>query len=251
LGISLITWALAAASAPAAGNGDVAEVRNPGSVANRMHGVVFSTLPSGDKRTCSGTVVHSTYKSMVWTAGSCLADPTSHRFLTSIVFAPGYRNGDAPFGRWSARTVFVKTDFIQNGNRRLDYGGIVVGKRDINGKTRALEGVVGGLRLEFNKRRNRNLSVFGYPAKGPFDGKREYRCDAKPGGTDDPDGAGPRPSRLPCPARSASPGAGWVDGDALFSVTSYTKRNDPGHIYGPYFDAQAKSLYDLAASYKP
>jgi V8-like Glu-specific endopeptidase len=228
-----------------------AEVANPASAAARMHGVVFSTLPNGHTRTCSGTVVHSRYKSLVWTAGSCLADPATHRFSTKVVFVPGYRNGEAPFKRWSAVSLFVKSDFIQNGNRKLDYGGIVVGKGKLNGHTRSLEGVVGSLSLEFNKSRNRTLSAFGYPVHDPYDGKREYRCTAKPDGTDNPGGAGPNASRLPCPAKSASPGAGWVDGDFLFSVTGYTRDNDRQHVFGPYFDHQAKSLYDTAAAQKP
>ena len=255
-GICLIVVALApvatvASSADGAHKAGATEVANPASVANRMHGAVFSTLPNGHTRTCSGTVVHSEYKSLVWTAGSCLADPATHRFSTKVVFVPGYRNGEAPFKRWSAKSLFVKSDFIQNGNRKLDYGGIVVGKRELNGHARSLEGVVGSLNLEFNKSRNRTLSVFGYPVHDPYDGKREYKCNGKPDGTDNPGGTGANASRLRCPANSASPGAGWVDGDFLFSVTSYTRANDGHHVFGAYFDDQAKSLYDSAASHKP
>jgi hypothetical protein len=216
-----------------------------------MHGVVFYTLPSGGKRTCSGTAVDSKYKSLVWTAGSCLADSTTHRFRTTIVFVPGYRSGDAPFGRWSAKSLFVKTDYIQNGNAKLDYGGILVEKREVNGHTRTLQGTVGALRLEFNKSRGRSLDVFGYPDNETYDGEREYRCSAQPSGTDDPGGAGRAATRLPCPAASASRGAGWVDGDFLFSVTSYTRKVDPSHIFGPYFDDQAKQLFDFASTFKP
>lgn len=251
LGISLVAGAIAVAGAAAAPKAGITEVSSPASAANRMHGVVFSTLPNGHTRTCSGTVVHSKYKSLVWTAGGCVADPATHRFLTKVVFVPAYRDGEAPFKRWSAKALFAKSDFIQNGNRKLDYGGILVERRELNGHTRSLEGVVGSLNLEVNKWRNRTLNAIGYPVHSPYDGKREYRCTAKPDGTDSPGGTGPRTSRLPCAANSASPGAGWVDGENLFSVTGYTHSNDPGHVFGAYFDDQAKALYDFAAAQKP
>jgi hypothetical protein len=216
-----------------------------------MHGAVFYKLQNGQKRSCSGTVVHSQYGSMVWTAGSCVADAANHRFWNDVVFVPGYKNGDAPFGRWPAEYVFAKTDFIQHGNQKLDYGAIVTGKRQVDGHLRSLEAVVGSKRIEFNQPRSLSLSLFGYPDNATFDGKREFRCDAKSDGTDDPGGAGRKTTRLPCPASSASKGAGWVDGGSLFSVTAYTHSNDHGHVFGPYFDEQAKSLYDLAAERQP
>ncbi|MFN8161801.1 MAG: hypothetical protein U0R52_12245 [Solirubrobacterales bacterium] len=251
MSIPLVVWALVPAGAPAAGRGVVTEVKRPASAANRMHGAVIATLPGGAKRVCSGTVVHSTYGSMVWTAGSCVVDRTVPMLLDKVVFVPAYHDGAAPFGRWSAEYVFTKTDFLRNGNRRLDYGGLVVGKRKINGHTRTLESVVGALRLEFEKSRNRKLSVLRYPDRGPLHGKREFRCEARPDGTDDPAGSGPGPTRLPCPARFASPGAGWVDGNALFSVTAYTKPDDHDHFYAPYLDAQARTLYEAAADLEP
>ncbi|MGH2924694.1 MAG: hypothetical protein ACRDK1_01835, partial [Solirubrobacterales bacterium] len=72
-----------------------------------------------------------------------------------------------------------------------------------------------------------------------------------PSGTDDPGGAGRPATRLPCPAASASRGAGWEDGDSLFSVTSYTRKTDTGHVFGPYLDNQAKELFDFASTFKP
>ncbi|MGH2924692.1 MAG: trypsin-like serine peptidase, partial [Solirubrobacterales bacterium] len=145
-----------------------------------MHGVVFYKLASGGKRTCSGTVVDSRYKSLVWTAGSCVADSAAQRFRSGVVFVPGYRRGDAPFGRWSAKSLFVKTDYIQNGNPKLDYGGILVEKRKVNGHTRTLQGTVGSLGIEFNKSRDRSLDAFGYPDNNTYDGQRELRCAARP-----------------------------------------------------------------------
>ena len=52
---------------------------------------------------CSGTVVSSAQKSLVWTAAHCLYDPKEKTwFNKDVVFVPAYKKGARPFGTWGS-----------------------------------------------------------------------------------------------------------------------------------------------------
>src|SRR5215210_597570 len=55
---------------------------------------------------CSGTVVNSENKSVVWTPGHCVHDGRGGTYHTQYwMFAPAYKNGTTPLGKWTYKTL--------------------------------------------------------------------------------------------------------------------------------------------------
>jgi RTX calcium-binding nonapeptide repeat (4 copies) len=219
----------------------------------RVHGKAFLTLGDTDY-VCSATVVDSAAHTVVWTAGHCVngAD-IGLGFPSNWMFVPGYREGQAPYGSWTA-TSLMTTDGWQNGaNLRVDVGAAVLA-RDLEG--RGIQDVVGGRGIAFDQPRNQTFDAYGYPAVDPntallppnFDGEHLFRCGSSRIANDRPPGAGPKTMEIDCDMTAGASGGGWVIGDEfLNSVTSYGYEFDASHLFGPYFGRTAKRLYKRAS----
>lgn len=216
----------------------------------RTHGRVFFTL-GGSPYTCSATSVSANNRSVVWTAGHCVYDRDEGGFATKWMFAPGYRNGNSPFGRWPARRLATTPQWRSDSSFKYDLGAAVV-RTDGSGRT--LAEVVGSRGIAFNQPRDQQYQVFGYPADVPFDGQRMYRCSAPYGGADNPGGPGPSTMYVACDMNSGSSGGGWVADGRVLSVISYKYLDDvcyppplnltcEMHVYGPYQESVAAALY--------
>ncbi len=220
----------------------------------RAHGKVFFTLVGGSDPgdyVCSGTVVHSNSHALVWTAGHCVDDSeTGGGFATNWTFVPGYRAGDKPFGEWPAKRLETTPGWQNAANTRVDFGAVTVA-RDAEG--RGVEDVVGSRAITFGHARPDTVSAFGYPAEPTlfeplFDGERLYRCDSAITGTDDPPGTGPETMQIDCDMSGGSSGGGWVAANgSVVGLTSYGYAADLSHLYGPYFGADARDLYERAS----
>jgi V8-like Glu-specific endopeptidase len=70
-------------------------------------GRLFFTIGS-NTFVCSASMVT---RGVVITAGHCVANFGQQQFYSNWQFVPGYRNGDAPFGVWTANTVAVLTAY--------------------------------------------------------------------------------------------------------------------------------------------
>jgi hypothetical protein len=179
-----------------------------------------------------------------------------HAFHTNWVFVPAYSSngsGNAPFGRWAAKTLTTTTQWIVHGNFRQDLGAANLVK--MNGKN--LGQNIGGQGIAFNKAAQQNYSDFGYPQAPPFNGNSQFRCDSPLVGRDDPfDGPGPLPMKINCDMTGGSSGGGWLvklDSNGLGlvqSVNSYGYTDDPGHEYGPYQGNEALTLFDAVKGAK-
>ena len=132
-------------------------------------GKVFFTLAGGDY-VCSGNAVVSANKSTVATAGHCLNEGPG-AFATNFVFVPAYLNGAAPYGKWTAKTLYAPNQWRDAGDMQYDTGFAVM--NTLNGKY--LSDVVNESGVEFNAPRGLTYKSYGYPAASPFNGERDRK----------------------------------------------------------------------------
>jgi hypothetical protein len=222
---------------------DAVAIADPAASGIRAHGKVFFTLPKlaePNDFVCSGTAVNSRNRSLVWTAGHCVFDYHDRGGRArNFAFVPAYDRGATPYGIWPARKLATTKRWRRDGNLRFDVGAATVRRRDGS----ALQSIVGARGIGFDQPRRQDYSIFGYPAVGPFDGEREYRCDSRYLGGDMPGGPGPKTMRSGCDMTRGASGGGWIAGETLLSVTSYGYTSHPNKLYGPYLSRTAKKLY--------
>jgi V8-like Glu-specific endopeptidase len=214
-----------------------------GGLVVKSTGRVFFTY-QGRNASCSGSAVVSQNKSTIITAGHCVKlDGAWH---TNWVFVPGYDNGNAPYGTWTAHQILATAQWAASEDISYDVGAAVVNPLD----GRSLTDVVGAREVVFNQPKRQSMYSFGYPAGAPYDGSRLTYCS---GGTTVSLLWGTH--GMTCNMTGGSSGGPWFVGfnestgsGALNSVNSY-RLNLPllnRNMYGPYFGNDAKALYDTA-----
>jgi hypothetical protein len=255
------------------GTGAYAYTRGPEDAATppgRLVGKLFFTI-SGKPYECSGSIAESRNRSVVWTAGHCVAE--DGKFHANWIFAPAYKDGSAPLGRWVPRpggSTFTLRPWLDDTDWRYDLGAVVVATAD--GTTLA-DRAGGSLPLVFDQAPAADdpVEILGYPGQAPFDGSDLERCDARVAERDEPPwpelvawyraGAdGPLPEaepgdpsgyRVGCDQTGGSSGGPLlVDGDdgdpSVFSVVSH----GPVTVAtGPYMGSDARGLWDTAQAF--
>ncbi|MEV0405848.1 peptidase [Actinoallomurus sp. NPDC050550] len=205
-------------------------------------GRVFFTY-QGHPASCSGNAVTSANQSTVITAGHCVRlDGAWH---TDWVFVPGYHNGQAPYGKWTAMRTLTTAQW--EAREDLDYDVGVATVAPLNG--RRLTSVVGSQGIAFNQNRHRPMHAFGYPAGAPYDGSKLTYC----GGTPKDDPGKTHDLGLTCDMTSGSSGGPWFLGfdektgvGMQNSVNSFKYDAMPNVMFGPYFGTAIQALYDKA-----
>lgn len=211
-------------------------------------GRVFFTF-QGRRASCSGDAVTSGNKSVVLTAGHCVK--LEGAFHTDWVFVPGYNNGNAPFGTWTARQTMSTPQWVATEDINFDVGAAVV--NTINGQW--LADVVGAQGVAFNQARGQRMYAFGYPAAAPYDGTKLIYCS----GTVINDFLLSSDLGMLCNMTGGASGGPWFlsfnegTGSGIQnSVNSFRYQLlgliDPGFMFGPYFGADAQNLYNAAAA---
>ena len=207
---------------------------------------------------CTATVVSSENGSVVWTAAHCLLlDGDEAR---NIVFVPGYRDGEGPFGKWQPRdedSIYMLQSWVDTYSSagftdeavRHDIAALVLEERD--GKTIAES--VGSQGIRFEEALADELLVFGYPQRPPFDGSTLYACrspvtdraSSELGtgvvglGCDMPGGA----SGGPMIADSFDDVTGWG-----WLMSNVSGGPTPDLTYGPRLGQEARELWEKAQS---
>ena len=69
---------------------------------------------------CSASLIA---KGLVVTAAHCVADFGKNTFHTAFRFAPGYKSGAAPYGNWTAKSLYVLTAYL-NGTDSCSQSGV-------------------------------------------------------------------------------------------------------------------------------
>lgn len=205
-------------------------------------GRVFFTY-QGRTASCSGNAVTSANKSTVITAGHCVK--LEGAWHTNWVFVPGYHDGQAPYGRWTASKTLSTPQWTASEDINYDVGAAVVAPLD--GKR--LTDVVGGQGLAFNTGYNKPMYAFGFPAASPYDGEKFIYCS----GNTSRDFLLSNDHGMNCNMTGGSSGGPWftqfnesTGTGLLSSVNSFKYNFLPNRMYGPYFGADAQNLYQTA-----
>lgn len=234
-------------------------------------GRLFFSIPGSPYTwVCSASVVNSTNKSVVWTAGHCVYSP-GVGFHTNFLFAPARFLSANPFGTWTAKTAITLVGWT-NGLLEYDHGALVMNLGGLG--TPALIGDrVGWLGFVANVSRQQHWHDFGYPleardlgttAPGPqFDGVHQEICTASWAANDLPTGTpgvDPQTIGIGCDQTGGSSGGPWlIDYSGVGGATNllngnnsykYTGPNPPENLkmWGPYFSDGAVNLRDAAQS---
>ena len=227
------------------------EITNTTDAPNRTHGKIFMFEGSTPTYVCSGTVVNSPTKNIVWTAGHCVHEGgPGGTYFDDFAFVPGRRNGSSDLGVWFADKALTTNQWRQSEDEETmfqhDVGALVM---------EPLEGVeiadaVGARGIRFNQSPDQLYDSFGYPAEAPFDGEKLWLCDSDPGmqlGTGSLAFMG-----IGCDMTGGSSGGGWiVDGGFVQSVNSFGILNDPDYeevMFGPQMKNAALGVYNSAVS---
>ncbi|QGV80167.1 trypsin-like serine peptidase [Streptomyces ficellus] len=208
----------------------------------KTSGRVFFTM-QGRTASCSGNAVTSQNASTVITAGHCVKyQGTWH---TNWVFVPGYDNGQAPYGQWTASKTLTTPQWEASEDINHDIGAAVVAPLD----GQKLTAVTGAQGIQFNGGYNKRMYAFGFPAASPYDGSKLIHCS----GNSSKDWLFSQDHSLGCNMTGGSSGGPWFTGfdetagtGLQVSVNSFGYVFLPNRMFGPYFGNEAKALYDKA-----
>jgi hypothetical protein len=229
---------------------------------DRLNGKVFFS-DGLSNFVCSGTVVNSTNKDLVDTAGHCVSNGAG-RFYSNWIFVPGYSSsatgctttaGCNPYGRWTARTLATTTQWHNLSNFKQDYGYAVLNVRS----GQHIVNRIGGQGSKFNQSRTQTFRSYGYPQAAPFNGFDQKLCVSSRLANDNPNPAlpGPLTMRISCNMTGGSSGGGWLIGLSTTTGLGYVNSHNsykyvggplanPNHMYGPFYGNEALSLFNFA-----
>ncbi|MEU1195658.1 trypsin-like peptidase domain-containing protein [Streptomyces sp. NPDC005813] len=157
-------------------------------------GALFSGGPGG-RHFCTASVVRSAAHDLIVTAAHCLGGGGM------MVFAPGYRDGRAPYGLWNVQRTYVGDGWRSGQDEDSDVAFAVVA--DKGGKV--IEDVVGGNAFAAGRATGATaVTVTGYPGA----------LEAPLTCTDKPTARGRTQQRIACPGfAGGTSGSPWVNGD--------------------------------------
>jgi hypothetical protein len=209
-----------------------------GSQLAKTVGKVYFTL-NGNNESCSASVVNTTGKSIVWTAGHCVTG--GQNWATNWWFIPNcYNNGyggcAAPFGWWTAKQFWVPTTYYNNNDAQDDVAAVVMWPN--NGWE--ITNYLGGQGIEWNYPVGQWVSAFGYPG---YDGVTlaeadDYTYDYGDGTVYMFNDMGPGSSGGPWLA-AFNGSFGYIDGHNDFRYNVY-----PDYMWSPYYGNQVGNLYN-------
>lgn len=182
----------------------------------------------------------------IWTAGHCVhnGNGLANGWSTNLVFVPGYKDGAAPYGKFTMHQLFCRTNWLQHGNPGgffEDMGAAIL--NPLNGRT--LSQTVGWLGFAWNFNRAQTWTSLGYPAEAPFNGQRMFQDTATYSNDGSVPGS-PAPEGIGCSMTGGCSGGPWVLGlgstNYINAHNSYRPNNQPLEIYSPYFGDNAHQL---------
>ncbi len=245
-GLLAIALSASALALPSQASAFTTELLDPTAVANRSIGKLFMTKANAVTQ-CTAAVVDAPNQSTLITAGHCL-NSAGQGAAISARFVPGYHDGLAPFGEWTASQMLASPHW-DTVNHRYDYGFIVAAR---NARGVAVEDAVGALPIAFNQPRQQSYRLFGIPSapNPPYDSQKLWACDTA-WASDSTTDSGPGPFRLQvgCDFGEGSSGGPWLSGQgAVASVNSTSPVGQPNIENGPYLDSDAAALFATAGN---
>lgn len=230
-------------AAPVANQPDVSPMAYPpnypvGHPVARTVGKVFFTS-FGVNYVCSGSIVNSEGKSVVWTAGHCVSDGAAWNY--NWTFVPNYYSGVAPYGYWYSYSLTTTVGWFYN---NADYANDVGASIMYNNGGWRIADYLGAQGIAWNYAvSGYYVYAFGYPQASPFDGCCLY---AEQGYTYDGGGGTIYMVNYMTGGSSGGPWLNWFDGNwgyvnghNDFKYTAY-----PQYMYSPYYGNQVLNVYN-------
>jgi V8-like Glu-specific endopeptidase len=203
---------------------------------------VGALFHSGSDHFCTGSLIAGPADDLIVTAAHCVGAGSGSGQFSDITFAPGYRQGAAPYGFWKTGRITVDPRWTASSDPDLDVAFIQVQPRD--GKR--IADLFAGNRIAFD-----------HAAAGPV------RVTGYPDGKDDPitclgviQARSATQMRVACTGygdgTSGSPWAVDYDrstgiGTVIGVIGGYEAGGDTDDVsYSPYFGADVKALWDQA-----
>ncbi|MPY64685.1 trypsin-like serine peptidase [Streptomyces spongiae] len=167
----------------------------PASAATARVGAVFRGGLGGG-HFCTGSVVRSAGHDLVVTAAHCLDGGTD------LVFVPGYRDGEAPYGVWRIGRTYVPGGW--DGGDRDEDSDIAFARVEREGG-KGVQDLVGGNAFAAHRATGATaVTVTGYPSSS----RAPVTC------TNKPTAHNATQQRIACPGfPSGTSGSPWVNGD--------------------------------------
>ena len=209
-------------------------------------GVLFFSQDEVDFR-CSAASIGNF---AIWTAGHCVhtGNNSISGWSSDVVFVPAYKDGNTPFGIWTADNLWTRLEWYSSADLRFDIAGGIL---DTNTSGQSISQVVGNLGFAYNLSNNQHWFSFGYPSESPFTGKTQEICSSSFAYNDTGMGT-PSPSGVGCDMTRGSSGGPWINQfDGLAGASNYLNGNNsyrytshPEEMFSPYFGNEAKELWD-------
>ncbi|QWF83274.1 hypothetical protein HUW46_06714 [Amycolatopsis sp. CA-230715] len=198
-------------------------------------------LFSDGEHFCSGSVVHSPAGDVVLTAAHCVNDGDGTGNHDGLTFAPGYHDGVAPYGMWTATVAAVPAGWASGGDPDLDFAFLTVRQE---GTPASVESLTGANTLGTHHGFTNLITLTGYPD----DADAPVVCQGVT------TRSGTYQQRVECPGfPDGTSGGPWVidvdaatgDGTVIGVIGGYQYGGDsPDVSYSSYFDSDIKDLYD-------
>ncbi|MFF3939310.1 trypsin-like serine peptidase [Streptomyces phaeofaciens] len=196
-------------------------------------GALFGSGGLGGGHFCTASVVHSARRDLLVGAAHCL------RTGDDLFFAPGYRDGRAPYGVWKVSRVFLSDGWASGRDEDSDVAFAAVRAR----AGKRVEDVVGGNRFAAGTATGATaVTVTGYPDSGEV----PVRC------TNRPAAHSRTQQRIDCPGfTGGTSGSPWVnaDGQVVGVLGGHERGGATADIsYSVVLGAEAAKLYRHAAT---
>lgn len=156
--------------------------------------VRVGALFGGDDHFCTASVVHSVRRDLIITAAHCVGEDGA------LTFVPGYRDGRAPYGRWTVTRTYIGDAWKGEQDEDSDVAFAEVAPRG----GRNVEDVVGANRFVTNRTTGATaVTVTGYPNSG----------DSPISCTNRPTAHSRTQQRIDCPGfTDGTSGSPWING---------------------------------------
>ncbi|MFI9200282.1 trypsin-like serine peptidase [Streptomyces sp. NPDC053048] len=220
-------------AAPSAGNRADLRVTESAAVGK----VFFHNPRDGKNYSCSASALNSASKQLVLTAGHCVHGGRGGTWMTNWTYVPRYRDGNRPFGTFSAKQLRTFNTWIDRSDLGRDVG--MVTTWPLNG--RKLVNVTGGHGLSWNYNRSQDITALAYPSnKGG--GKLQWYCQGRTS-------AAGWNLKIKCGFGPGASGGPWLrqynnsSGLGYANGVMSTLRSD-GYNESPYFDNGVKGMLD-------
>ncbi|MCG6498651.1 serine protease [Kitasatospora sp. A2-31] len=223
--------ASATPSVPAAEPGTTAVA--PATAEAATVGALFAGAVAAGNHFCTASVLDSPTGNLLLTAAHCL-DGTA-----GVTFAPGYRDGRAPYGTWRVTAIHTTDGWSRDGDQDEDFAILETAAAD----GRRIEDVVGANRLGTDEPFGATVRLYGYPgdSESPVlctnttsrhsTYQRAVDCPGYPGGT------------------SGGPWISTATGHVIGIIGGFQEGGDTEDTsYDAYFDHTIAALYAEAVA---